>query len=281
MSDRKIIGQRPDGYISFMDGLHEVLEYRQLVKDFIKEHLNGDINQLAKYDLRQLEGKERYADEAGHAHDVCRTELVRAIAALVFKDIAPKDVLFDKKSGGLKLMPAPLLKEDLWGIQVGSRFAILSQFRLADEAEISRRIVPCAKLCNTIGNLYIHPASLDEYRHSHAHGRFLIDYTFADLHKALTGGKPSPQMKKAVGGAREFFDLYRGYDGWKKLMEQWLTMDLVDYYYNPEPFFEEVTLTTYMPHKVYYRAVEHCIAICHEIIPHRAKQMVQRLKSVL
>lgn len=52
MSDRKIIGQRPDGYISFMDGLHEGLEYRQLVKDFIKEHLNGDINQLAKYDLR-------------------------------------------------------------------------------------------------------------------------------------------------------------------------------------------------------------------------------------
>lgn len=253
----------------------------QLTKDFIKEHLNGDINQLAKYDLRQLESKGRYADKAGHAHDVYRTELVQAIAALAFKDIAPKDVLFDKKSGKLNLMPAPLLKEDLWGTQVGSKFALLSQFRLADEAEISRRIVPCAKLCNTIGNLYIHPASLDEYRHSHAHGRFLIDYTFADLHKALTGGKPSPQMKKAVSGAKEFFDPYRGDDGWKNLMEQWLTMDLVDYYYNPEPFFEEVTLTTNIPHEVYYRAVEHCIAICHEIIPHRAEQMVQRLKSVL
>ena len=261
--------------------IENVDKHLQLVKDFIKEYLNGDINQLAKYDLRQLEGKERYADEAGHAHDVCRTELVRAIAALVFKDIAPKDVLFDKKSGKLKLMPAPLLKEDLWGIQVGSRFAILSQFRLADEAEISRRIVPCAKLCNTIGNLYIHPASLEEYRHSHAHGRFLIDYTFADLHKALTGGKPSQQMKKAVSGAKDFFDLYRGDDGWKKLMEKWMTMDLVDYYYNPEPFFEEVTLTTYMPAGIYLRAVNRCIDTCYEIIPRRAEWMVERLRKAI
>lgn len=253
----------------------------QLVKDFIKKHLNGDINQLAKYDLRQLEGKERYADKAGHAHDVYRTELVQAIAALVFKNIAPNDVLFDKESGKLLLMPAPLLKEDLWGAQVSSKFAILSQFRLADEAEISRRIVPCAKLCNTIGNLYIHPASLDEYRHSHTHGRFLVDYTFADLHKALTGGKPSPQMKKAVSGAKDFFDLYRGDDGWKKLMEQWLTMDLVDYYYNPEPFFEEVTLTTYMPADVYLRAVNRCIDTCYEIIPRRAEWMVERLRKAI
>ena len=133
LSYRQIIGQRPDGYIPIMDGFHEGLEYRQLVKDFIKEYLNGDINLLAKYDLRQLEGKERYADEAGHAHDVFRTELVRAITALAFKDIAPKEVLFDKKSGGLKLIPAPLLKEDLWGIQVGSRFAILSQLEYSCE----------------------------------------------------------------------------------------------------------------------------------------------------
>lgn len=254
---------------------------RQLLKDFIKEHLYGDIIQLAQYDLRQLEGMGRYADKAGHAHDVFRTELVQAIAALVFKNIAPNDVLFDKESGKLLLMPAPLLKEDLWGAQVSSKFAILSQFRLADEAEISRRIVPCAKLCNTIGNLYIHPASLDEYRHSHTHGRFLVDYTFADLHKALTGGKPSPQMKKAVSGAKDFFDLYRGDDGWKKLMEQWLTMDLVDYYYNPEPFFEEVTLTTYMPADVYLRAVNRCIDTCYEIIPRRAEWMVERLRKAI
>ena len=260
---------------------NQLCKHLQLVKDFIKEHLYGDISQLAQYDLRQLEGMGRYADKSGHAHNVYRTELVQAIAALVFKDIAPKDVMFDKKSGKPNLMPAPLLKEDLWGTQVGSRFTILSQFRLANEAEISQRITPCAILCNTIGNLYIHPASLDEYRHSHAHGRFLIDYTFADLHKALTGGKPSPQMKKAVGGAKEFFDPYRGNDGWKKLMEQWLTMDLVDYYYNPEPFFEEVTLTTYMPTDTYLRAVKRCIDTCHEIIPRRAEWMMERLKNSL
>ena len=33
----------------------------------------------------------------------------------------------------------------------------------------------------------------------------------------------------------------------KKLMEQWQKMDLLDYYDNSLPFFEEMTLTTYMP----------------------------------
>ena len=158
---------------------------------------------------------------------------------------------------------------------------MLSFFHHEDKASVNRRIVPCAKLCNTIGNLYIHPYSFEEYRHSHAHGRFLIDHTFADLHKALNGGTPSVQMKRAMAEAKEFFAPYQGEQGWQWLMEQWLTMDLVDYYYNPEPFFEEVTLTTHMPASTYYRAVNHCIAMCHEIIPRRAEQMVERVKSKL
>ena len=129
--------------------------------------------------------------------------------------------------------------------------------------------------------MYIHPHSFEEYRHSHAHGRFLIDHTFADVHKALTGGTPSPQMKRAMAEAKEFFAPYHGEQGWQRLMEQWLTMDLVDYYYNPEPFFEEITFTTYMPASVYYRAVDRCIETCHEIIPPRAKKMVERLKNVI
>lgn len=256
-------------------------EHRQLVNDFIEEHLDGDINRLADYDLRQLKGMDRYGDTHGYAFDIYRTDLVRAIAAVAFQDIVPKEVMFDKKRGMLTLAPAPLIKEDLWGNEIYGEFVMLTIFHHEDKASVNRRILPCAKLCNTIGNLYIHPRSFDEYRHSHAHGRFLIDHTFADLHKALTGGKASLQMKKAVSGAKEFFDPYRGDDGWQRLMGQWLTEDLVDYYYNPEPFFEEITFTTYMPASVYFRAVDRCIETCHEIIPPRAKKMVERLKNLL
>ena len=256
-------------------------EHRQLVNDFIKEYLDGDICRLAEYDMRQLKGISRYGETHGYAFDVYYTDLVRAIAAVAFQDIAKKEVMFDKKRGMLTLAPAPLIREDLWGNQIGDIFVMLSFFHHEDKASVNRRIVPCAKLCNTIGNLYIHPYSFEEYRHSHAHGRFLIDHTFADLHKALTGGTPSVQMKRAMAEAKEFFAPYQGEQGWQWLMEQWLTMDLVDYYYNPEPFFEEVTLTTHMPASTYYRAVNHCIAMCHEIIPRRAEQMVERVKSKL
>lgn len=256
-------------------------EQRKLLRDFIAEHLDGDINRLASFDLRKLEGMKRYGDTHGRAFNPYNTDLVKAIAALIFQDIAKSEVLFDKKRGTLNLLPAPLIKEDLWGNQVGDQFVMMSFFPHKDKASVSRRIEPCATLCNTIGNLYLHPLSFDEYRHSHAHGRFLIDHTFADLHKVLTGGTPSKQMKKAVSDARDFFEPYRGDDGWLKLMQQWMTMGLVDYFYNPEPFFDEVTFTTYMPSEVYYRAIEHSIAICHEIIPTRAEQMVRRLKDVL
>lgn len=252
-----------------------------LVEDFIADHLGGDINRLALFDLRKLDGMKRYGDTHGRAFNPYNTDLVKAIAALIFQDVAKSELMFDKKRGTLSLIPVPLIKEDLWGNQVGDQFVMMSFFPHKDKASVTRRVAHCATLCNTIGNLYLHLASIDEYRHSHARGRFLIDHTFADLHKALTGSTPSKQMKKAVSDAREFFEPYCGADGWLKLMHQWMTMGLVDYFYNPEPFFEEVTFTTYMPPVVYYRAVEHCIAICLEIIPPRAEQMVKRLKEVL
>lgn len=256
-------------------------EHRQLVADFITDHLDGDISRLAEYDMRQLKGISRYGDTHGYAFDVYRTDLVRAIAVLVFQDIASKEVMFDKKRGVLALAPAPLIREDLWGDQIGDIFLMLSFFHHEDKPSVNRRILPCAKLCNTIGNLYIHPYSFEEYRHSHAHGHFLIDHTFADLHKALTGKMPSVQMKKAVSVDKDFFEPYQGERGWRSLMEQWMTMDLVDYYYKPEPFFEEITFTTNMPSSIYYRAVDRCIEMCYEIIPRRAEKMVSRLKDAL
>ena len=97
---------------------------RMLVRDFIAEHLNGDINRLASFDMRKLGGMKRYGDTHGRAFNPYNTDLVKAISALIFQDIAKPEVLFDKKRGTLNLLPAPLIKEDLWGNQVGEHYLL-------------------------------------------------------------------------------------------------------------------------------------------------------------
>ena len=256
-------------------------DFRQLVNNFIEEYLDGDIDRLASFDLRQLNGTERYGEMHGSAFEVCSSELVRALAALAFADIAKKDVMFDKIRGTLVLSPAQLIKEDLWGEQFDDSFLMPTYFHHNDKPSVTSRILPCAAMCNTIGNLYLLPSSLNEYRYYRTNGQFLIDHTLADLHKVLTGKIHSKQMEKVVSDSRDFFEPYHGTDGWKKLMQRWLMIDLVDRYYNPKSIFEDIDLSEYTSAITYYSAVERCITLCHEIIPPRTQQILQRLKNVL
>lgn len=258
-------------------------EPRQLVNDFINEHLNGNINKLIDYDFRQLKGIERYGDTEGYSFDIYRTQLVRAIATLVFKDIAPKEVMFHPKRGTLILAPSPLIAENLWGEQIEDKFVMFSVLRFChNQKEWAPRIIPCAALCNSIGNLYLQPYPLADYRHSHTLGRFLSDHALNDLYNTLMDEKSgSPLMKKVVAETKKFFEPYRGADGWQLLVERWLIEGLVDYYWNPEPFFNDFTLNADIPTDVYFKALNQCIEMCHEIIPKRAKRMVQKLKDDL
>ena len=256
---------------------------RQQVKDFIAEHLNGDINALINYDFRQLESDERYGETRVYASDIYHTDIVRAIATIIFEDIAPQEVMFDRKRGTLILAPSPVITDDLWGNQIDDHFVMLSILKFCPNRKgLSERIIPCATLCNTIGNLYLQPYSLVDYRHSHSFGRFLSDHMLSDLYNTLViekGG--SRRMKNAVLEAKKFFEPYHGTNGWKNLMEKWLMDGLVDYYLHPEPFFEEFTLNADIPTDVYFKALDQCLEMCYEIIPNRAQRMVQLLKDKL
>ena len=258
-------------------------EPRQLVKDFIDEYLDGDINALVNYDFRQLRNIERYGETHGYGISIYRTDLVRAIATVIFEDIAPKNVMFDRKRGTLILAPSPVITEDFWGNQIGDHFVIFSILKYCPNRKgLSQRIIPCATLCNTIGNLYLQPYSLENYRHSHVLGRFLSDHMLFDLYNTLViGNGGSRRMKNVVEEAKEFFAPYHGTSGWKKLMNNWFMDGLVDYYMHPEPFFDDFTLDANIPTDVFFRALNQCIEMCYEIIPERSKKMVQRLKDKL
>ena len=256
-------------------------EPRQLVKDFITEYLNGDINGLINYDFNQLIGMKRYGDTQGYScyHN---TDFVRAIATIVFDDIAAREVMFDKKRGTLILQPSALITDTIWGNQVGDWFFMPAFFHCHDMKALAQRISPCAALCKTIGNLYLQPNYMVGYRHSTVVGRFLIDHMLKDLHDTLVNNNGSKPMKSAVNGSKSFFEPYHGTLGWDLLVKRWMIEDvLIDYYGFPEPITDELTINKYTPQSVYLKVLEQSMSLCHELIPNRSKQMVERLKEKL
>lgn len=256
-------------------------EPRQIVKDFITEHLDGDINSLINYDFSQLMGMKRYGDTQGYAcyHN---TNLVRAIATITFDDIASKEVMFDKKRGTLILQPSALITDTIWGNQVGDWFFMPAFFHCKDLRALGQRIIPCAALCKTIGNLYLQPNYLTGYRHSTIVGRFLIDHMLHDLHDTLVNNKGSKSMNSTVNGSKSFFEPYHGAKGWDLLVKRWMIEDvLIDYYGFPEPITDELTINKYTPQSVYLKVLEQSMSLCYELIPNRSKRMVERLKEKL
>ena len=256
-------------------------ESRQLVNDFINEHLYGDINGLVNYDLSRILGVKRYGDTQGYScyHN---TNLVRAIATIIFDDIASKEVMFDKKRGTLTLQPSALITDTMWGSQVGDWFFMPAFFHCQDMKTLAQRISPCTALCKTIGNLYLQPHYMLGYRHSTVVGRFLIDHMLKDLHDTLVNNHGSKPMRLAVDGSKAFFEPYHGTSGWNLLVKRWMIEDvLIDYYGFPEPITDELNINKYTPKNDYLKVLEQSMSLCYELIPSRSKRMVERLKEKL
>ena len=256
-------------------------EPRQLVKDFIEEKLDGDINGFINYDFNQLKDMERYGNTRGYSFTIYKTDLVRAIATIIFDDIAPKEVMFDKKYGTLILEPSPLVPETLWGNQVGDWFFMPAFFHCREPKVLAQRIIPCAILSRTIGNLSLNPICLFRTRIKSDIDRIKIDYTLRDLYVKLVEskeGQPSDTSKRK----KSFYDPYYGKSGWDLLMHRLLADDvLVDYYGNPEPFFDEYPNPNVSAQNAYLKVLEQCMSLCYELIPNRSKRMVQQLKEKL
>lgn len=257
-------------------------EPRQLVKDFIEEKLDGDINRLVNYDFGQLKDMERYGNTRGYAFTNYNTDLVRAIATIIFDDLAPKEVMFDKKRGTLIQDPSPIIPEILWGSQVGDWFYMPAFFHCKEPKALAQRIIPCATLCRTIGNLSWGPVTLFRTKIKSDIDPITIIYSFADLHKTLVkggGGQASGSNKKKKV---TFFDPYYGKAGWDLLMRRLMVEDvLVDYYGNPEPFFDETPNYKLSAQNAYLKVLDQCLGLCYELIPERSKRMVQCLKEKL
>lgn len=61
----------------------------QLIKDFANDYLDGDINKLVTFDIKQLQGNKKYGGCNGSSFDSDNTNIVRAVLAVVFENVWP------------------------------------------------------------------------------------------------------------------------------------------------------------------------------------------------
>lgn len=125
------------------------------IKDFISDCLDGDINKLVTFDIKQLKGNKKYGSPAGRSFDPDNTIIARAIVDVVFGDVWPdlnEEFLQNMDYRGdtintFNTMFGPLQEDG--GFQGLNKFDV--------DSETKKRVEKFYSLYTTIGNIVVLP----------------------------------------------------------------------------------------------------------------------------
>lgn len=246
-----------------------------MVKDFIKERLGGDINLLRDFDLRTLSSDDKY----GADNMLSRMKIVRAIMSLAFADCWP-DLNYDSiehckyNSGYINYT------SDIFGGSILDEY-----FKGMDKYHPSReqhlRAVKVNHMMDTIGNLMVTPskASIGSYGSSY---RYTDKYLQA-MYDVFTEQKTaSKNLKNAFWQNRKMMKDYQGEEGYHKFIRNMMLEGYVDGNGLPMEIFDDVRCwQNDLDRDDYFRAVDKFCTFCEVAIPKRGERIIEKLKKII
>lgn len=254
----------------------------ELLKDFIKEKLGGDIDKLKNYDLSSLRDDKKYGDG-----DFSRANIVRAIAALAFADAWPglsvqaiEDYQYrvDAICDNYRLLGARILDLyykglDKWGAP----------------KDLQQRALQCGKLFYSVGDLIVWPLKSNDYKETFSNYyegskyRGYMDQFLYAIYCEMTGQpKQDFHMKGLFYKNRKVMAGYKGHDGFKKFVDNLLLKPFVDEEYHPKHVFMGVwSYMKGLDQKTYFKAVDEYIDFCNDFIPKRADIIMTKIKRLI
>lgn len=259
---------------------------KQLIRDFVEERLGGHIESLATYELRFLEGDEKYGNP-GRGYDSDDTELMRAIYCVVFEDAWPN---LNENLQMYKLRGDTL---NTFATMFGK---VRGDYRPEVHPGLDRHnppteIVKCVEdfyhVCWTMGNMTVLPNAffdnhtMNTYRGCHEVWHDYEDRFLMGLYLALIDGEPKDEGLVAhIKANGDFFKPYYGQEGWRRFIDLHFLHDYVDEDYNPiissKGYF--YWRTWYMTDEQYFEEVKRYCAFATKVIENRAKRMIDVLK---
>lgn len=257
-----------------------------IIRSFMSEKLNGDIDALLTFDLNAL----KYDNVYGKAPDASKfdpddTVIARAIYCMVFKD-AWKNLSMENCGEG-----------KLRGDTMNS-FATLFSYTWEDkftprwnpDDELSRKRLEYNKTFHTIGNMMVLPDrrigewSINKYRGCHDEWHDYMDRSLEGIRRVLLElPNKDEDLSDLIELNGEDFKPYYGEEGWHEFIVKNMLEDYVD-----ENFIPVIKSKGYTYWRIIYTSRERYFKECHryiddstDIIMSRGRRMIERLKQNL
>ena len=282
---------------------------KEIVRRFIQDHLDGDINALKDFDMRTLCGNTKYGCETVKDFDCDDTYIARAIYALLWRDVFPDMELSEIGNRG-KLYRGDTMNSfhSIFGRQIKNNpthFEGIDKFAPIDD-ELYDRIRQFHRMVHSIGNYVVLPnsgfwtkdqsgkyifVSLNTYRGRHEEWHDYFDQFMIALEACMTD-KPEhdPTLHRLVYDYNaQQLENYKGQEGFTRLarglfLDDYLTEEghacnlfadangKVRFHWESSPIPSR---------KVYLEGVINYLEHSERIILHRAAQIIERLQYIL
>lgn len=253
---------------------------RQLIKDFIREKLDGDISKLVSFNFGTLREDEKYGDCKGFPFSVDKCNIVKAIMSVAFADVWPELNQYNIERYKY-LCNGINYTQYLFGANIMDKF-FKGMEKFNPTKEQHERAVRVYHLTNSIGNIWVLPGGVDKDKDTyHYHG--YADLFLKGIYAAMTSkGKVQPDLKTALYKARKLMANYQGADGFRQFALDMMLNDYIDYYGKPIELFMHVwSMMKDLKPETYFKAVDEYCDFMEQFIPKRGQMIVEKLKKKL
>ncbi len=252
-----------------------------IVKNFIKERLDGDIDKLRDLDLETLKGDEKYGQDFGP-----KSELAKSIMALVFGNVWP-NLSVDSINHYEYSSSQMIHYQNLFGSNILDQyFKGMEKFNPSKEQ--FERALRVAHLINSIGNFWVLPNKLNDketmagYKDNPKFRSYMDRYLQAMYGVFTDEKKPDMHLKGIFYKNRKVMTEYQGAEGWTHFVDNMMLKDFVDESGKPKEIFDYIwSYMKDLDRENYFKAVDKFCTFCEENIPKRADQMIIILKTIM
>ena len=213
---------------TIMAYMHE--DARQLVCDFVKERLNGELDRLKDFNFSALENDVKYGQQEGLGFDADDCLLARAIYVLLWGNVFPCMNMLSVGKGRAYRGDTMNTFHTMFGRELPERpgfFCGLENFNPDENMrKLSRKFYA---LVPTIGNFVVLPNyadrngnTLNTYRGSHLLWHDYFDQFLAALEAVLADApEQDAELRALVWERNDFaFEEYASFEGFRRLVER-------------------------------------------------------------
>lgn len=259
-----------------------------LLKDFIKDKLNGDISNLRDFDFSQLQDDEKYGNCGGYSFSVEKSAIMKAIMSLAFSEAWPEVSYagFEQYHYEVAVVNTFFM---LFGFPYGETFKGLDFYR--PTPEMLERVWAFYKQYYTLGNYLVWPSKIGCFeltREKVRRNQRYIDAYLQEIYLAFINDKRRNVDVLSIVNDRKnrkknlLLVYERTTEGFATMCDNLLLGHYLGADGKPLSLFDSVWVS---PPRVfqdeYLAAVEKYLDFCEKEIAYRSEAMIKRLKVAL